>query len=72
MKTDIHELVKDYFQNISIQDLFEVGKDNLVKRNSNRLMGKRSLYRVQQARQRQLARGRKAYYPSDWMVGAFS
>lgn len=69
---DIHSAVKEYFRTISLPDLFEVGKDNLVKKNAGRLMGRRSLYRVKQARQRRKARGRTPYYPSDWMVGDLS
>lgn len=65
---DIHRLVKQWFQTATLDDIWEVGKEQLTKRQDLRLYGKRAVLRVQQARQKQEKRGRKPYYPTGWMV----
>lgn len=66
---NIHEAVKDFFlHNRDLSLLFNIGKEELQKKQAFRLMGKRSAQRVEQARQRQIQKGRKPYYPSDWLV----
>lgn len=68
----IHVAVQDYYRTITIEALFEIGKEQLGKKNATRLMGKRSLARILQARQRQNNKtrkhGRKAYWPESWAI----
>jgi hypothetical protein len=66
---NIHQAVKDFFlSNRDINLLFEIGKEELQKKHAFRLMGRRSVQRVEQARRRQEKRGRKPYYPAEWVL----
>lgn len=65
---NIHQLVKQWFQTATLDDIWEVGKEQLGKRQSKRLLGKRAVSRVEQARAAQVRKGRTPYYPVGWMV----
>lgn len=65
---DIHRLVKQWFQTATLDDIWEVGKEQLTKARDKRLLGKRAAQRVQQARAAQVRKGRTPYYPAGWVV----
>lgn len=61
----IHDAVKAYFSVISLPDLFEIGKEQMHKRNAKRFMGKRAYSKLLRAQAKRQAAGKTPYFPEN-------